>query len=102
MKDYLNQLEEDGYFIVENAISDTQANRFRSLCDHYFEHCPTSPFIDGFIVPEWAGRTPELEELNNFHENKTMLDLATLSLGCDDFVYTDPVSYTHLTLPTKA
>lgn len=88
MNNYLEQFKENGYFIVENAITETQANRFRSLCDNYFDNHPTSPFMDGFTVPAWAGNSPELDELNTFHEDPMLLDFATLALGCDDFLYT--------------
>lgn len=89
MNNYSEQFEKDGYFVVENAITEEQAVKFRALCDNYFDNYPTSPFIDGFTVPGWAGITPAMGELNHFHEQKEIVDIAKLALGSEDIVYTN-------------
>lgn len=89
MNQHLEQFKTDGYFVVKDAITPEQATQFRELSDNYFDNYPVSPFMDGLTVPGWAGATPELEELNSFHEDTSMLEIAGAALGCDDFIYTD-------------
>lgn len=89
MDKHFQQFKKDGYFVLKNAITTEEAREFRERSDHYFDNFPTSPFIDGFTVPGWAGTTPELGALNTFHEDERLLAMAKLSLGSNDIIYTD-------------
>jgi len=93
MKKKIKQFEKDGYFIVENALTEDEALEFRQLCDDYFENYPVfhakgAHGGGGFAACGFAGQTPALGVLNNFHQDSRLQELAKLTLGSDDFVYT--------------
>ncbi|MAF25928.1 hypothetical protein CL634_10185 [bacterium] len=88
------EIEKDGYFIVKDFITEQEVKRFRELSDNYFKNYPTL-LLDHFhggrggrAVPGWAGITPELEELNMFHEDSRMLAIAEELFG-EGFVFAE-------------
>ena len=88
MKEKLEQFERDGFFTLEGVISDGEVQKYRRLCDNYFANHPLKRHDGGAVVPGWAGRTPELEEMNMFHQDSRVLKIAEIVLG-EGFVFAE-------------
>jgi hypothetical protein len=81
MNKKLEEFEERGFFVVEDFFTRQEVEGYRELCDNYFSNYPSYHREGGRMVPGWAGKTPELEELNTLHEEPRVLDVAEGVLG---------------------
>jgi hypothetical protein len=86
--DKLESFNEFGFFIIEDFFSNEEVSRYRALCDNYFANHPSVAIDGGKVVPGWAGNTPEMEELNNLHEDAAILEVAKSALG-ESFVFAE-------------
>ena len=67
---------EQGYVIYKNFLSKNFIEEHRSILDNYLDkHTSFREDQNSRIIPGFAGITPELKELNNFHENSSLLDI---------------------------
>ena len=85
----IKQYNEEGYTIVENVFSMDDLN----------------PILNEFeeIVEDFADRAFKAEKISNKHDDKDVFKrLAALEKDFPGSSVLIPVSYTHLTLPTKA
>ena len=57
-------------------------------------------FDDVLLVPQYSEVTPNMVDLTTHLTKKIKLNIPMMSAGMD--TVTEPVSYTHLTLPTNS
>lgn len=66
----------DGLLIIKNFLSIENVQKFREILDHYFLNFKSFHHGErGRILCGFAGKTPELEELNNLHINEKIIKI---------------------------
>ena len=66
----------DGLLIIKNFLSIENVQKFREILDHYFLNFKSFHHGErGKILCGFAGKTPELEELNNLHINEKIIKI---------------------------
>lgn len=63
----------DGYVLIPNILTISEISHYRKILDKYLSSNPTLQINESKIIPGWSGITPELEDLNNLHQDKRLL-----------------------------
>lgn len=81
-------IKKQGCLIVKNFLTDDQVNKFRNTLDTFFKN---NSFFreseESKIIPGFAGVTPDLKELNNFHEDKKINELVAEVFNYQPYIF---------------
>lgn len=87
--DVVNFLKQ-GYTIIPNFLTQEQVLLYRQLLDNYLSN--NNSYQESSIskiIPGFAGRTPELNELNNLHQNQDLLNIVKYIFQNQEFIFLD-------------
>lgn len=81
----------DGLLIIRNFLSLDDVKRFRNILDHYFSnHITLRLGTRGKALSGFAGKTPKLGILDNFHLNNEINRILTSYMfNCTEFIFAE-------------
>jgi|10_taG_2_1085330.scaffolds.fasta_scaffold00250_20 hypothetical protein len=86
MNKFVEDFQENGFALVKGVLTGKENENFRKIVEEYFADHPSLKFSGGRCLGGYTNITPELKELNTFHEDKKMLDIAKAILG-EGFIF---------------
>lgn len=87
-----DKINEDGYTIIKNVLTDEEVMEYRSLLDSHFSMAKVWKKVwknkhrySGSYIPGWAGITPQLGRLNILHKDERIMSILTDIFNGEDF-----------------
>lgn len=81
--------EVDGYTIINNVLTNQEVTQYRNILDSYLQHNISYRDKSAKILPGFAGRTPELKELNTLHQSDKILSHLNSIFNNQKFIFLD-------------
>lgn len=81
---------EDGYVIIKEFLDKETVAEYRYLLDSYLSQAKCfNESGDSQLLPGFAGKTPELKNLNWLHQDGSLISMLSTVFGDKEFIFLD-------------